>query len=189
MRLTSLFFLCLFFTLHAKASLLLQGGLSYTSYSDASENGDGDMTRLYNKLFLGASLNKKKTLFFGWNINSWSSSLKQGTSEEDSYGVLEMGPRLQLFLNDNYSFYFSAEWNPYVKGDREKNGSNGDIEGSSYGIGAGYRFKITKALGLGVAFQYQTLNISKETINSSESTRSDSVSNIVPMLELSFMSK
>ena len=189
MRISFLFFLCLFFTINARASLLLQGGLSYSSYSDTSENGEGDMTRLYNKLFLGASLNKKKTLYFGWNINSWSSSLKQGTNEEDSYGVLEMGPRLQLFLNDNYSFYLSAEWNPYIKGDRDKNGSNGDIEGSSYGIGAGYRFRLTKALGLGIAFHYQNLSVTKETINSTESTTSDSISNIVPMLELSFMSK
>jgi hypothetical protein len=189
MRLTSLFFFCLFFTFNAKAGLLLQGGLSYTSYSDASENGDSDLTRLYNKLFLGASLNDKRTLYFGWNINSWSSSLQQGTSEEDSYGVLEMGPRLQLFFNENFNFYLSAEWNPYIKGERDKNGSSGDIEGSSYGIGAGYRFRLTKALGLGIAFHYQNLSVTKETINSSESTTSDSISNILPMLELSFMSK
>jgi hypothetical protein len=100
-----------------------------------------------------------------------------------------MGPRLQLFFNDKYNFYVYAEWNPYIKGDREKNGLNGDIEGSSYGIGAGYRFRISKAFGIGVAFQYQNLSVTKETINSSESTTSDSISNIVPMLELSFMSK
>ena len=189
MRLLFLVLITFFSAINAQASVLLQGGLSYATYSDSSENGDGETSRMYNKLLLGASLNKKKTFFFGWNINSWSSSLKQGTSTEDTYGVLEMGPRIQMFLNDNYSFYVSAEWNPYIKGDREKNGSSGDIEGSSYGIGAGYRFKLSKSLGLGIAFHYQNLNVTKETVSSTETTVSDSVSNIVPMLELSFMSK
>ena len=116
--------------LSANASFLLQYGLNYSSQQDDSSEGEFEESRTFNKVYLGASVNSRKTLFFGWNINSWSSTISQGSAPEDTYSILEMGPRLQWFMNDNYNLYFSAEWNPYAKGDREKGGSTRDISGS-----------------------------------------------------------
>src|SRR5690606_25233579 len=99
----------------AEARFLLQYGLNYSSQEDKSDAGDFEENRIFHKAFLGASVNGRKTLFFGWNINSWSSTLSQGSGNEDTYSMLEMGPRLQWYTNDNYNLYFSAEWNPYAK--------------------------------------------------------------------------
>lgn len=114
--------------------------------------------------------------------------MKQNTTE-NTYSILEMGPRVHWFLNENQNWYFSAEWNPYAKGEREKSGSNRDISGSSYGVGLGYRFKISRLIGLGASIHYQSLNISEEKIGSSEDDVSDSVRNIMPMLELTILTR
>jgi outer membrane protein assembly factor BamA len=175
--------------LTAKANFLLQYGLNYSSQKDTSGSGEFEESRTFHKAFLGATVNGAKTLFFGWNINSWSSSLSQGAANEDTYGILEMGPRLQWFTNDDYKIYFSAEWNPYVKGDREKAGSSREISGSGLGLGFGYRFRISRNVGLGASLHYHSLSISEEKINSTENNVSDTVSNIMPMLELSLLTR
>ena len=101
--------------------------------------------------------------------------------------MLEMGPRLQWFVNDDYNLYFTAEWNPYAKGDRDKAGANKEISGSGIGLGFGYRFRLSRVVGLGASLNYHSLSISEEKSGSTENEVSDSVSNIMPMLELTFL--
>jgi hypothetical protein len=187
MRYLIVLLLCL--PLSAKASFLLQYGLNYSSQNDSSSAGEFEESRTFHKAFLGASVNGKKTLFFGWNINSWSSTLSQGTSPEDTYSMLEMGPRLQWFTNEDYNLYFSAEWNPYAKGDRDKAAVNQEISGSSIGLGVGYRFKLSRFVGFGAAIHYHALSIKEEKVGSTENTVSDSVSNLMPMLELTILTR
>lgn len=83
----------------------------------------------------------------------------------------------------------SAEWNPYGKGDREKGASESEISGSSMGFGIGYRFRISKFFGVGASIHHHTLNIKEEKIGSTENTVSDKVTNLMPMLELSILTK
>lgn len=187
MRLILFVLLCLPLTSHA--SILIQYGLNYSSQKDASFSGDFEESRTFHKVFIGASVNQRKTFFFGWNINSWSSSLSQGIAPEDTYSMLEMGPRLEWFLNDNYNWYMSAEWNPYGKGDREKGGNEREISGSSMGFGIGYRFRISRFVGVGAAIHYHSLSIKEEKIGSTENNVSDKVTNLMPMLELSILTK
>lgn len=175
--------------LSAHASFLIQYGLNYSSQEDNSSSGKFEESRTFHKALIAASVNGRKTLFFGWNINSWSSTIKQGNAEEDTYSVLEMGPRLQWFVNDNYNLYFSAEWNPYAKGSRDKGGENYDITGSSYGLGLGYRFRLSRLIGFGASLQYHNLNVSEEKSNSNVEDVSDSVNNLMPMLELTILTK
>lgn len=170
--------------LTAKANLLMQYALNYSSTSDDSDSGEFEQSRTFHKIFLSASINPRSTLFFGWNINSWSSALSQGTSDEDTYNMLEMGPRLVWFTNDNYNLYFSVEWNPYANGDRDKGGDNKEITGSSLGFGAGYRFRITRSIGLGASLNYNSLSVKEEKDGSNVDEITESVSNIMPMLEL-----
>jgi hypothetical protein len=173
----------------AQASFIFHYGLNYDSQKDSSSDGDFSQSRTFNKIFLGASVNGERTLFFGWNINSWGSTLEQGSANEDTYDILEMGPRLQWFLNDNYNWYVSAEWNPYAKGTREKAGTERDITGSGLGFGFGYRFRISRLIGFGASLQYHSLSMSKETQSSTESSVSDSVTNFMPMLEFSLLTR
>lgn len=175
--------------LSAHASFLLQYGLNYSSQKDSSTAGDFEESRTFHKAYLAGSVNGRKTLFLGWNINSWSSEGKQGSGTEDSYSMLEMGPRLQWFTNENYNLYFTAEWNPYAKGDRQKVGTTRDISGSSIGVGLGYRFRLSRMVGFGAAIHYHSLSISEEKINSNENDVSDKVTNLMPMLELTILTR
>jgi outer membrane protein assembly factor BamA len=175
--------------LSANAAFLLQYGLNYSSQVDGSDDGEFEETRTFHKALLAASVNGKKTLFFGWNINSWSSALSQGTADEDTYSMLEMGPRLQWFVNENYNLYFTAEWNPYAKGERDKAGSSRDISGSSMGFGIGYRFRLSRNLGFGAAIHYHTLSLDEEKVGSTENNVSDTVTNLMPMLEFTLITR
>lgn len=182
--------LCLLFALPltANASFLIQYGLNYSSQTDDSSSGDYEESRTFHKAFIGASVNGRKTLFFGWNINSWNSTNKRG-STEDTYSLLEMGPKLQWFWNDDYNLYFSGEWNPYARGEREKANVNLDISGSSFGFGVGYRFRLSRFVGFGASIQYHMLNLSEEKIGSNENDISDKVTNLMPMLELTILTR
>lgn len=187
MRLFIVFLLFLPFT--AQAAFLLQYGLNYSSQSDDSDGEEEyENSRTFHKALFGASVNDRKTLFLGWNINKWSSSNKQGTSTENTYSILEMGPRIQWFMNENYNWYLSAEWNPYAKGDREKDVKK-EISGSSIGVGLGYRFKLSKLIGFGAAIHYHSFSIKEEKTGSTENDVSNNLTNLMPMLELTFLTR
>lgn len=167
---------------------MLQYGLNYSSESDGTSGDDYEKTRTFHKVFLAASLNGNKTLFFGWNINSWSSSLTKN-SDEETYKMLEMGPRLTYFFSEERRWYATVEWSPYAKGDRDKTGTSAEISGSSIGIGAGYKFKVSRLIGLGAGLHYHTLSLKEEKIGTTENTISDKITNIMPMLELTIITK
>lgn len=187
MRILFLFLFCLVpFNTHA--SFLMQYGLNYSSQKDDSEDGDFTESRIFHKAFLGATANQRKTLFLGWNINSWTSE-NDKSDEKDTYSMLEMGPRVQWFVNDNYNLYFSAEWNPYARGERKKSSTNRDIQGTSYGVGIGYRFRLSRLLGFGASLHYHTLSINEEKIDSNEDDISDKMTNIMPMLEFTILTR
>jgi hypothetical protein len=174
--------------MQVRASFLLNYGLNYSSEKESSDD-KYEKSRTFHKLYLGASVNSTRTLFFGWNINSWSSAVEHGTSQESTYSLLEMGPRAFWFLSENYNFFLTAEWNPYARGDREKNGQKQDISGGSFGAGVGYRFKINRFMGLGASLHYHTLTVKEQKIDSTETNVSDKVTNLMPMLELSILTR
>jgi hypothetical protein len=179
----------LWLPLSAHAAFILQYGLNYSSQNDNSSDGEFKDSRTFHKAFLGASVNGKKTFFFGWNINSWSSSLSQGSNSEDTYSLLEMGPRIQWFTNENNNLYFTADWNPYASGKREKAGSSKDITASSIGLGVGYRFRLSKIIGLGAAIHYHSLTLKEEKDGNTSTNISDKISNFMPMLEFTIITR
>ena len=186
MRAFLILFLLLPLTSYAR--LMINYDLNYSSEESDSNNVKGDKSRVYHKIYIGGSLNDRKTFFFGWNINKWSSEGKSGNTESE-YSMLEMGPKLLWFLNDNYNWFVCAEWNPYAKGDRKLGATNEDISGSSYGAGIGYRFRISRFIGIGAGLHYQTTKIDEAKVGSNERNVSDSVNHIMPMLTLSAMFK
>ncbi|MFL5785755.1 MAG: outer membrane beta-barrel protein [Bacteriovoracaceae bacterium] len=182
-----LILLCLLpFAAHAR--LIINYDLNYSSQSSDSNNVKSDQSRVFHKVFIGGSLNDRKTFFFGWNINKWSSEGKNGTQKQD-FSMLEMGPKLLWYLNENYNWFVNAEWNPYAKGDRKIGTVSEKTSGSSYGGGIGYRFRLSRFVGLGAMIQYQATNISEAKVGNNEKNVSDSISHVMPMLELSAMFK
>ncbi len=183
-----LLLLLLIFPATSRASFIFNYGLNYSSENDVSDT-EYNKSRMFHKVLLGGSINGKKTLFLGWNINSWSSSISYNGGDEDSYSMQEMGPRLVWFLNENFNAYISAEWNPYAVGTRKKAGVESDIRGSSTDFAIGYRFKISRLMGLGAGIHYHGLALKEQEISNTTSTLSDKVTNIMPMLELSLITR
>jgi hypothetical protein len=180
-------FLCLLPTT-VNASLMLQYGLNFSKSSDETSGDDHEVGKSFHKIFLGASIDGGQKLIFGWNINSWSSTVTKDEAQ-DEYSVLEMGPKFLWFMNENKNFYTSIEWNPYATGTRTKSNDEKDITGTSVGFSFGYRFRLSKNFGLGASLNYHALSLKKETLDSTESTISDKITNLMPMLEISIMTR
>lgn len=170
------------------ANFMFQYGLNYSSQKDATSGNDYEANRTFHKAFLGASVNGRKTLFLGWNTHSWTSSVTK-SSVEDTYSMTEMGPRLLYFFSDDYNTYISADWNPYAVGTRNKSSSSRDIRGSSMDFALGYRFKVTRYLGLGAGIHYHILTLSEEKIGTTETSSSDKITNLMPMLEFTLITR
>lgn len=182
--------LCLLLPSTGQAAFLLNYGLNYSAETDSTSNASYQQSKVFHKAFIGASVNGAKTLFFGWNINSWNTNLKFDSGNRDTYSLLEMGPRLIWYTNENYNLYVSAEWNPYTRGNRDKEGSNRKIQaGNSLGLGIGYRFRLNKVLGFGAGIHYHTLNLTEEKVGTTTNNLNDKFSNLMPMLELSLVTR
>jgi len=185
-----LLFCLLLLPFSAQAKFLFNYGLNYSSEKDSSSVNQYDKSRIFHKILLAAAVNGNKTVFFGWGIDSWTSKLNRGSGNSDTYSMLEMGPKIQWYFSDTYNWYMSAEWNPYAKGTRKKGAtSQSDITGSSTGFGLGYRFKVSRLFGLGASIQYHSTALAKETVGSTQSNISDTVTHIMPMLEFSMITK
>jgi hypothetical protein len=169
-------------------SFIFNYNLNYSSESESSD-AEYSTSKTFHKILLGGAINRNKTLYLGWNINYWNSNISYNGGDDDNYSLQEMGPRLVWFLNENYNWYLGVEWNPYAVGTRKKVGVESDISGSSTVLSLGYRFKLSNTMGVGAGLHYHTLSLKEEKINDAASTSSDSISNIMPMLEFSFITK
>jgi hypothetical protein len=99
--------------------------------------------------------------------------------------MMEMGPRFTYFFSDDYNLYVTGEWNPYAKGERVDD----EISGSSTSFGVGYRFRLNRYFGLGAGIHYHSLNIKESKIGSTENDISDKRTSLIPMLELTIMTR
>jgi hypothetical protein len=172
----------------SSASFLFNYDLNYSSETETSDS-DYSKSRTFHKILVGGSLTGRKNLYLGWNINYWNSAIKTASHGEDSYSLTEMGPKVLWFLNENYNWFLGAEWNPYAVGTRTKNSEETDIRGSSLMASIGYRFKLSGNLGMGAGLHYHSLTLSEEKSGSVSSNSSDTISHVMPMIELSFITK
>lgn len=180
--------LLLLIPMSSHANFIFGYGLNYSSLAETSDT-EYESSRTFHDIFLGASVNSRKTVFFGWNINSWSTSLSFDGGDEETYSVTEMGPRILWYFNDTYNWYMTGEWNPYATGTRNKNGEEGEITGSSTSFGLGYRFKLSRLVGLGAGLHYQSFAMKAEVIDDAKEDVTDKVTNFMPMLELTIITR
>ncbi len=100
--------------------------------------------------------------------------------------MLELGPRLIFFFHEEKTFYVSANYNFYAKGTRMLNGVDQVVDGTSIFLNAGYDFKISRSISVGVALNYHSLTLTKAEVGSTSTTISNSYVSIYPTLEISF---
>jgi hypothetical protein len=160
--------------------------LNISNHNEAIGGQESDFNRTFHTLFLAGTVNGKESIFLGWNINSWSSTGERN-SDKSQLSVLEMGPRLIWFNSDQYNYYFSLEWNPYVRGTRTSSAENVEIKGNSFSAGIGYRFEISRSFGLGAGLYYHSLRVGEEIDGETHRTVSDTINMLMPKLEISMI--
>lgn len=166
------------------AGFYSQYSLSYKSSTESIDSAEEEQTGLHNIVLLGASFGKHGRWVIGQSIHHWSLTGKSATGER-STSVLELGPRLMVFLNRELNFYFSAAYHLYAKGSRDVDSESQDISGSALLLSLGYQLKLSRSTYLGLSLQYHSMSISEITINDQKTDSSDKVSNLLPAIDLS----
>lgn len=157
----------------------IQTSSGYDTYSDGkSKNTFSNMS---NHLFIGASLDLKQKLLIGNNISQVSIGLK--TTNNDSFSVLEVGPKVLYYFDEDYLFYTAIAWNPYVKGDRKVAGAASEtISGWGYVATFGASMKVNRNFAMGFSINYHAISITESVVNTTASDVSESYSTIMPMV-------
>jgi hypothetical protein len=175
-------------SLSGQASFLIDISTNYTSDSDDVDNLA--FNKMDNRIFLGASLDKKNKFYFGQNAMLLSREFQTAAGTTDTVSVTEIGPRFQYFFNEGKNVFIAAAWNPYAKGERTRSNTTEEISGSSYFVSLGYGIKISRKLNLGASLNYHVLSIAKVTDTSNvESEVTQAYTSIYPMIEFSFRFK
>jgi hypothetical protein len=172
-------------TTQAKAQFFFQNTTNYQTDSDTStQKLTYENTK--NITFLGAHFGKSRQQVIGQNVIYWTRNAKENFSgKQSSMNMLELGPRLQWFMNEGRNAYIAAAYNIYAKGTRVIDGTSEEVSGSSYLLAMGIQLKIEKSFFVGVSFNYHSLALDKKTIGTTETKISDSYTNIFPALEFS----
>lgn len=166
------------------AKLTTQLGFNYTTDTDTQKSFE--YSKLNGALFIGASVGKKDKLYIGQNVSKYTRTDKQDGLESAEIGVLEIGPKLLYYFNEDKNIFFSGTWNPYAKGER-KDANTNKISGWSYNLALGYHLKINRFFYLGASLNYHNLNITTETDSSNQETEvSQTFTSIFPLIELVF---
>ncbi len=163
----------------AQARFEIQTSSGYDTYSDGkSKNTFSNMT---NHLFIGASLDLKQKLLIGNNVSQVSVGLK--SSNNDTFSVLEVGPKILYYFDEDYLFYTAIAWNPYVKGDRKVAGAASEtISGWGYLATFGASMKINRNFAMGFSINYHAISINESVVDTTASEVSESYSTIMPMI-------
>ena len=183
MRNLVLFFTLITFTTLAHAKFEIQTSTGYSSNADGKTNyAFTDMT---NHIFLGASFDNKDKYVVGQNISIISNQYKVSTTNKLS--TLELGPRLNWYINTDRNFFVAVAWNPYAKGTRTVSSTTEKISGWSYLLAFGAVLKMGGNFYMGASINYHSLSIT-EAISSSNtaSTVSNNYTSLMPMLNISF---
>lgn len=172
-------FLLIFISSLAWARFEIQTSSGYDSYSDGkSKNTFSNMS---NHLFIGASLDLKQKLLIGNNVSQVSVGLK--SNNNDTFSVLEVGPKVLYYFDEDYLFYTAVAWNPYVKGDRKVAGAASEtISGWGYLATFGASMKINRNFAMGFSINYHSISITESVVSTTASEVSESYSTIMPMI-------
>tara|TARA_Y100000296_G_C5067308_1_gene203003 strand:+ start:117 stop:692 length:576 start_codon:yes stop_codon:yes gene_type:complete len=182
--------MALLISMSANAGLILQYSAGYHTSSDDADNGE--YSSLKNQIFLGATFLKSHMMALGWNYMMNSRTLQgEGTDTASDLSVTEMGPRLFFFLNQSKTFVLSANWNPFVSGDRTLTtvGTAEEVSGSSLHAALSVQAKVGNHFYIGGGLNYHSVSISKSTVNGTETEVSHGYTDIYPSIEFSYRFK
>ncbi len=154
---------------------------------DDDDSASLEHTNMRNTFFIGASYEKDGQFILGQNIHIWKKESEDQTlAEEEIYSMLEIGPRMILYLNKNRNLYISAAYHFYAKGEREFGGVTEEIKGSALMASIGLQRKIFGRVHLGFSLSYHKFSMSESIINNNSTIEEQSHTSIFPALDLSY---
>ncbi|MBL6990084.1 MAG: hypothetical protein ISR65_09915 [Bacteriovoracaceae bacterium] len=184
-KLLSLFCLIVL-SFNAYGGIYFQYQINYTSDTDDNTTETFAYSKMNNTVFIGAAFDKDGKFLIGQNVTIWNKSQQKGASDTaDTISLMELGPRLQWFINAERNFYLAAVWNPYVSGTRVLGGTSETVTGSSMLFSFGYHLPLSKMFFVGGSLNYHMVSITEATVGTTTTTVADSYTSIVPMLEMS----
>lgn len=167
----------------ADAKFYGQLSTTYSTSEDDAENFS--FNRMMNMLYAGGSIDGGGRFYIGWNYFMWSRTTdNDGTESEIS--LTEQGPRFLFFFNEMRTLGLSASWHPYVKGERTLSGTNQELSGSGYTASFLYHLKVNNKFYMGFSVNYHSATLDEQTVGTTLTEITESYSNIVPMIDLSF---
>ena len=172
----------------AQAGFYFQHSFHYGSDADDVENLES--TAMRNISFLGAGFGDNGRWIVGQSIILSNKEYKNDSmTSTSSLSLLELGPRIQYYFNQNKTVYISGAYNFYAKGDREQDGQSQKVSGTSMFFNLGIQSRISKKFYFGLSLNYHTVSIDESTVETTQSTVSHSYTFIYPAVEFSLRFK
>ena len=167
--------------LFAESDLWIQHGLQFHQSTDVDNN-----SIVFNNTFIGITI--AHYFVFGQNIiYTTRKNTKESTDyNKGDYELLELGPRMMVFFNEDRNLSFSLNYNPYCKGNRTiVNSSKQDVDGSSLNLNFSLQLSFWENVFLGASFNYHLIMLKTGKVSGTETSISDEYSYMFPAFEFS----
>lgn len=145
-----------------------------------------DQSVVFNNTFIGITISHY--FVFGQNIiyTTRTNTGEASDYNKGDFNLLELGPRIMVFFNQNRNLSLSANYNPYCKGSRKKS-SAGDqtVDGTSFNVNLSLQLGFWQNVFLGASLNYHSIMLTTEKVGGTESDITDNYSYIFPAFEFS----
>ncbi|MGE0615834.1 MAG: hypothetical protein AB7P04_09345 [Bacteriovoracia bacterium] len=173
---------CLLTVPSAQAGLVFTNDLLYYTNTLSSSSED-KVNRLYESLFVGASI--PKVYFIGWNLGlqSRGNTTSAGTS---SMSTLVTGPKFGVYIGKAQAFSLALAFNPLARATvTPAGGSEEKWSGYSIQVELGYTPQVGKHMYVGIKLIYDRASYSTSTNTANvQSNVSYGQSTILPLISL-----
>lgn len=164
-----------------RAGILLDVGGAYISDSLTSSTNTSSTKYFYN---VGVLFNLTNTIWGGWNYLgvSHADTIPGSTT---SYQSMDTGPMMKWLFGKGQVWSLSGTLNVVSHGTYSSGGATQEKwEGISYLLSLGAMPEFSDNFHIGVSLNYYGANYTKKTVNSVESSSSNSKTWIFPMISL-----
>ena len=158
---------------------MLELGGTYLSDTLAVSTDKKSTAYFYN---LGALFSVQKNLWAGWNYSGISHSKEDGSSE--SFSASDTGPYIKWQFGRNELYSLSAAYNIYSKAQYALDDANEKWSGTSFWLQWAVSPEFKEGLHIGASLNYYAASYTEKTIDSVESSATNSKTWIFPMLHL-----
>jgi hypothetical protein len=172
----------LFFGEQACATLVFKGSGGYTTF-DHSESKIA-YNRMQGSFFVGAGIGRNAYIVLGPSYSLWNKSHTPASAAAEEVSVTEFGATLLIYFNRSKNWKFEVTYCPNITGTRTVSGTEENILGSSYTADFGYHMNLTEKFILGASIGYHSTTLSQKIVSNTESTISESYTQIIPKLEV-----